>query len=78
MATFLGHGIHNREPLVVLQVDVFQLDFLRHDRTFPLLVFSVALMKFRHDLPGKQLQGVTDIVVAGLAGLIQQDDLIDT
>ena len=34
-------------------------------------------MEFRHDLLGKELKTVADILMARLAGLIEQDDLID-
>jgi hypothetical protein len=34
-------------------------------------------MEFRHHFPGEQFERVADRLVGGLAGLVEQDDLVD-
>ena len=56
-----------RKDIFYLLANIFQFNFACQNGAFPLLVFCIALVEFRHDLPCKQLQGFTDVLVAGLA-----------
>src|SRR5271157_113065 len=62
---------------VLLRVHLLNLDIARQDRTFPRLVLGLARMELRHHLASKELKARADVLVGVVAGLIQQDDLID-
>src|SRR5260370_7020582 len=65
-----------RGELVALGVELLELDPAREDVVLPALVLGLAGVELGHDLPGDQLETLADVLVAGAAGLVGQDDLV--
>ena len=57
-------------------IDLFELDFATHHAGLPGIMFRVVLELWHH-FAGEQFQGFADVLMAVLAGLIKQDDLVD-
>src|SRR6188768_3733991 len=66
-----------RGEVVRFGVDVFELEFARQYRRFPLLVLRFPRMELGHHFAREQFQTAADVGVRILAGLVQEDDLID-
>ena len=57
-------------------VDFFELDIAVDHAGLPGVVLAVVL-KLRHHFAAEQIQGFADVLMGVLAGLIEQDDLVD-
>ncbi len=63
--------------VVGLRIQILQHDAAVEDPLLPFLVRGLLRLELGHDLLREHLQTVADVLMAGLARLIEQDDLID-
>src|SRR5882672_3101796 len=59
-----------------LGIDLFELDRTAHDAPLPRVMFGIVL-ELRHHLFGEQFERFADVLVGVLAGLVEQDHLVD-
>ena len=60
-----------------LGVEILELHAAGEHRLLPCRLLGLARMEFRHHLGGEELEAGADVLMAGAAGLVQQDDLVD-
>ena len=58
-------------------VDLFELDLAGQHLALPGLLRGLVGVEFGHDLAGEEFEAFADVLVGVLAGLVQQDDLVD-
>src|SRR5260370_22533810 len=58
-------------------VDLFELDFAAQHLGLPSLLLGHARVEFGHHLAGEEFEALADVLVRVLAGLVQQNDLVD-
>src|SRR5262245_48122297 len=63
--------------VVLLDVEILEHDLAPQHLALPLGVLGLAGMELGHDLLGEQFQRIADVLVAGLARLVEQDHLVD-
>ena len=71
---------HRLGAVAVLEgrrLDLLELDLARHHLGLPGLVRRVVAVEFRHHLAAEQLERLADVLVRVLAGLVEQDHLVD-
>ena len=66
-----------RSEIERLGVDVVELDFTRQHGGFPGFLLAVPSMELRHHFAREELKARADVLVGILAGLIEQNDLVD-
>ena len=59
------------------RVDFVEDDLAGHDLLLPGLVRRLQFVEFRHDLVGEQFEALANVLVRIVAGLVEQDDLVD-
>ena len=59
------------------RVELFEFDLPCQHLPFPFLLLRLHRLELGHDLPREQFEALADMFVRVLAGLIQEDDLID-
>ena len=60
-----------------LGVELLELDLAGQHRLLPRLVLGLVVVELRHHLVGEQLEAGADVLVGVLAGLVEQDHLVD-
>src|SRR4051794_6356773 len=71
--------IHRQLAVAILEgfgVDFLELDRTAHHGFLPCLMLGVVL-EFRHHFLAEQLERLTDVLMGVLAGLVEQDHLVD-
>lgn len=63
--------------LVGGRVDLVELDLAGEDLAFPVLVGGLHGVEFGHDLGREKFEAFADVFVGVVAGLIEENDLVD-
>src|ERR1700751_1509324 len=58
-------------------IDLFELDLARQHLALPGLLGGLVGVEFWHHLAGEQFEALADVLVRVLAGLVEQNDLVD-
>src|SRR5207302_9580208 len=73
------HDVDGQFAVTVLErfsVDLLKLDCATHDAPLPGVMLGI-VAELRHHFASEQLKGIADVLMAVLAGLVEQDHLID-
>src|ERR1700746_849415 len=82
MGQLLGGGtnLHGIGAVALAErsgIDLFELDLARQHLALPGLLRGLVGVEFWHHLAGEQFEALADVLVGVLAGLVEQNDLVD-
>ena len=63
--------------VVLLDIEILEHDLARQDLLLPHGMLGFGGVELGHDFRGEQLERIADVLMAGLACLIEQDHLVD-